>query len=38
MPPPCAACGDVPEQVIEIVEQVVDLPLAEDSGVPEVAP
>jgi hypothetical protein len=37
-PRPCAACGDVPEQIIEIVEQVVALPLAADSGVPEVAP
>jgi hypothetical protein len=37
-PPPCAACGDVPERAIEIVDQVVELPLSEDSGVPEVAP
>jgi hypothetical protein len=35
---PCAVCGDVPERIIQIVEQVVELPLAEHSGVPEVAP
>jgi hypothetical protein len=37
-PPPCAACGAVPEEIIKIVEQVVEMPLTEDSGVPEVAP
>jgi hypothetical protein len=37
-PQPCAACGDIPEQIIEIAEQVVELPLAEDSGVPELVP
>jgi hypothetical protein len=30
--------GDVPEQVIEIVEQVDESPLTEDSGVPEGTP
>jgi hypothetical protein len=27
----CAVCGNVPEQIIEIVEQVVELALVEDS-------